>query len=77
MGNLGPTELLVILAIALLVFGPKKLPEFGRGIGQAMKEFKNAQHELTESVHSEMHREEPAKTVSAPVASIPVTEIQA
>lgn len=77
MGNLGPTELLVILAIALLVFGPKKLPEFGRGIGQAMKEFKNAQYELTESVHNEMRHEEPAKTVAAPVVSVPATEIKA
>lgn len=77
MGNLGPTELLVILAIALLVFGPKKLPEFGKGIGQAMKEFKNAQNELTESIHTEMSREEPAKPAAAPMAAVPTTETKA
>lgn len=77
MGNLGPTELLIILAIALIVFGPKKLPEFGRGIGQAMKEFKNAQNELVDSVHAEMNREEPAKPATTAVAASPTTEIKA
>lgn len=77
MGNLGPTELLIILAIALIVFGPKKLPEFGRGIGQAMKEFKNAQNELVDSVHAEMNREEPATPATASIAATPATEVKA
>lgn len=70
MGNLGPTELLVILAIALLVFGPQKLPEFGRGIGQAMKEFKNAQHELTDSIQTELPRVNSAPTPAAPTTAV-------
>lgn len=38
--NLGPGELLLILAIALVVLGPKKLPEVGRSLGKGMREFK-------------------------------------
>jgi sec-independent protein translocase protein TatA len=42
MPNVGPMELIVILAIALLVLGPKKLPEVGRSIGKGMREFKDS-----------------------------------
>ena len=42
MPNVGPLELVVILAIALIVLGPKKLPEVGRSIGKGMREFKDA-----------------------------------
>jgi sec-independent protein translocase protein TatA len=41
-GIFQPTHLLVILAIALLVFGPKKLPELGKGIGEGIRGFKSA-----------------------------------
>jgi sec-independent protein translocase protein TatA len=40
MPNVGPLELIVILAIALIVLGPKKLPEVGRSIGKGMREFR-------------------------------------
>ncbi len=40
--NLGPGELLLILAIALVVLGPKKLPEVGRSLGRGMREFKQS-----------------------------------
>ena len=42
MPNVGPLELVVILAIALIVLGPKKLPEVGRSIGKGMREFKDS-----------------------------------
>jgi sec-independent protein translocase protein TatA len=42
MPNVGPMELIVILAIALIVLGPKKLPEVGRSIGKGMREFKES-----------------------------------
>jgi sec-independent protein translocase protein TatA len=42
MPNVGPLELLVVLIIALLVLGPKQLPEVGRSIGKGMREFRNA-----------------------------------
>lgn len=41
MPNIGPTELIVILAIALLVLGPKKLPEVGKSLGKGIREFKD------------------------------------
>ena len=42
MGNLGLSELLVIFAIALLVIGPKRLPEVARGLGEAVRAFQDA-----------------------------------
>lgn len=40
MPNIGPMELIVVLAIALMVLGPKKLPEVGRSVGRGIREFK-------------------------------------
>jgi len=51
-------ELLVILTIALLVFGPRKLPELGRSLGKAIAEFKRATNELRETVEREIELEE-------------------
>jgi sec-independent protein translocase protein TatA len=42
MPNVGPMELIVILAIALIVLGPKKLPEVGKSLGKGMREFKES-----------------------------------
>jgi sec-independent protein translocase protein TatA len=42
MPNVGPLELIVVLVIALLVLGPKRLPEVGRSVGKGMREFKDA-----------------------------------
>lgn len=58
MFGLGIPELLVIFVIALIVFGPKKLPDLGKSIGRAMAEFKKAQEEFQESVKSEMREVE-------------------
>jgi sec-independent protein translocase protein TatA len=65
--NLGPAELIIILGIALVVFGPKKLPEIGRGIGSALREFNKARNDLMETINSEMEREE----APAPQHSVP------
>ena len=42
MPNIGPTELIIVLVIALIVLGPKRLPQAGRALGQGMKEFKDS-----------------------------------
>ena len=58
-GWLSPWELLILLAVVLLVFGPKRLPEMGRSLGKGMREFKNSltgkdeQHALEEQDETE------------------------
>ena len=42
MPSVGPMELIVVLVLALLILGPKKLPDMGRSVGKGMREFKNA-----------------------------------
>jgi sec-independent protein translocase protein TatA len=42
MPSIGPMELIIVLAIALIVLGPKKLPEVGRSVGKGMREFKES-----------------------------------
>ncbi len=55
--GLGAPELIVILIIALLVFGPKRLPDMGRSLGKAIREFRNAgkeiQNDIVESIDKE------------------------
>ena len=58
MGSLGLPELLFIFVLALLIFGPKKLPEIGRTLGKGMSEFKKASNELKRSLNAEMALEE-------------------
>lgn len=53
MFNIGLPELLIILAIALIVFGPNKLPELARAFGKAMREFRKATEEVKESFEAE------------------------
>lgn len=57
-GPIGGTELLVILVIVLLVFGPKRLPEFGRTIGKGLAEFKRASNDLRRSLEDEISFDE-------------------
>jgi len=47
-GGIGMSELVVILIIALLIFGPSKLPEIGKGLGKAIRSFRNASSGLDE-----------------------------
>lgn len=56
--NLGPAEMMIILALALIVFGPKKLPEIGRGIGNALREFNKARNDFMHTIQSEVDRDE-------------------
>ncbi|WP_405001275.1 twin-arginine translocase TatA/TatE family subunit [Geochorda subterranea] len=60
MFNIGPAELLVILLLALIIFGPGKLPEVGRALGRTINEFRRATQEPTSP---------PASSSSAPAAS--------
>ncbi len=57
-GSLGMPELIVIFVIALIVFGPRKLPELGRSLGRGIAEFKKATNELQSSLEEEIRQEE-------------------
>ena len=75
MGNLGMPELMMIMLLALLLFGPKKLPEIGKQVGKALGEFKRASNDLKRSIQDEMDKaqagldsisNDPAKPESKP-----------
>jgi len=57
-GSIGFPELLIILAIALIIFGPKKLPEVGRSLGRALKEFRKTSDEIRERIEEEIEMDD-------------------
>jgi sec-independent protein translocase protein TatA len=57
-GSIGIPELLIILTIALIVFGPRKLPELGRSLGRSLNEFKRASNELRHTLDEEIRIED-------------------
>jgi len=60
--NIGTPELAIILALALIFFGPKRLPEIGRALGSAIRELKKASHELTSAMKIDMDLDEDEDT---------------
>jgi sec-independent protein translocase protein TatA len=77
--QLGPAEILVVLVIALLVFGPTKLPEVGRQVGRAMKEFRQFQQTMSRDLHDVFSDDataaaEPAPTLP-PKATVPDVDV--
>jgi sec-independent protein translocase protein TatA len=57
-GSLGMPELIIIFVIALIVFGPRKLPELGKSLGRSLNEFKRASNELKSTLEDEIRVEE-------------------
>lgn len=74
-GSVGVPELIIIFTIALIIFGPRKLPELGKSLGKSLAEFKRASNELKntldEEIRMEDHRMEDQR--SAPRAADPQT----
>ncbi len=74
MFDIGLQELLVIGVLALLVFGPSKLPELGRMFGRAMREFRRASDEFRSTVETNLKiNEEPEPVIAPPPAETPTT----
>ena len=71
--NLGGGEIILILAIILILFGAKKLPELAKGLGQGIKEFKKATHNASEGLREAI--EETPSTTRAPI--IPTATVSA
>ena len=57
-GSLGVPEMLVLFVLALIVFGPRRLPELARSIGKAMATFRNASNEFRDTLEREVGKEE-------------------
>lgn len=72
-GSLGIPELLFILVLALLIFGPRKLPEIGRTMGKALGEFRRATSDLKRTLDTELSAEELNRTQPVHADSVPST----
>ena len=57
-GSIGMPELIIILVIALIIFGPRKLPELGKSLGRSLNEFKKASTDLQNTLEQEIKIEE-------------------
>ena len=57
-GSIGMPELIIILVIALIIFGPRKLPELGKSLGRSLNEFKKASQDLQNTLEQEIKIEE-------------------
>jgi sec-independent protein translocase protein TatA len=82
-GSIGMPELIIIFVIALIIFGPRKLPELGRSLGKSLAEFKKASNELKSTLEEEIRLDEQRSTTeaskaasraTAPAATAPVEE---
>lgn len=77
LGSIGMPELIVIFVIALIIFGPRKLPELGRSLGKGINEFKRASNELKSTFEEEVRIEEQRNTQrsAAPTQPRPVDDL--
>jgi sec-independent protein translocase protein TatA len=73
MGSIGMPEMLVILVIALIIFGPRKLPELGKSLGKSLAEFKRASNDLRNTLEEEIKVEEQQTVKRTPPPAIPAS----
>ena len=74
MPQLGPAEVLVILVVALLVFGPKRLPDVGRQVGRGLRELRKVQDTVRDEINSVLHHDddEPSYAAAPPPPPVPI-----
>ena len=84
MGRIGPVgipELLIILALVLLIFGPKRLPEMAKGLGQSVREFRKGVRDMKKDLDDDGDDDKakvaPVSAASVSTASVPTPEAQA
>ncbi len=73
MPDIGPMEIILVLAIALLVLGPSKLPEIGKSLGSSIREFRKAATDVQDSVRLDTTAQPPAPAAPAPPPVAPVS----
>jgi sec-independent protein translocase protein TatA len=79
--GMGGGEIIFVFAAALILFGANKIPQFAKGLGQAIKEFKKASSDVSNEIHNAMHEEPtppsslPAKPQAAPETAAPVATV--
>ena len=71
MPNVGPMELVIVLVVALIVLGPKRLPEVGRSLGNGLREFKDSLQNPDRDDDPQLDVEEPPKPVATAAAAAP------
>ena len=70
-GSIGMPELILIFVVALLVFGPKKLPELGKSLGKGLAEFKKASEDLKKTIEDEIEQgKQEADAIKQQVAEV-------
>src|SRR5262245_46757518 len=70
LGPIGMQELIIIFVIALIVFGPRKLPQLGKSLGKSIAEFKRAGNELRSTLEEEIRVEETRREIMEPIESL-------
>src|SRR2546428_2262157 len=80
-GTLGGPEIFLILVIALIVFGPRRLPEIGKSMGKMLAEFRKASNDFKRTIEDELEaekaKESPPAPIPAPEVTPPVSDVGA
>ena len=74
LGSIGMPELIIIFVIALIVFGPRKLPDLGRSLGQGINEFKKATRDVQQRFEDEVEAEKRATAPTPTAAAEPTSD---